>query len=202
MGRLEVAHHPAREAELTSENLGQDVRVLATKGAVDLVVRAHDRTDMAVFHSSLERQRVDLLQGTFVELRIDLKPVFLLRVHVVVLGGGDDGVTLNALNVASGHLPRQHGVLPKRLEQATENWDASDVHSRPKQDIVSGTPCLLAQHIPVLLGRREIPGGRQGNRSRWRRRLAFVHVSPAPIDADTGWSVSESQWRDAKPGRG
>ena len=133
---------------------------------------------MAVFHSSLERQRVDLLQGTFVELRIDLKPVFLLRVHVVVLGGGDDGVTLNALNVASGHLPRQHGVLPKRLEQATENWDASDVHSWPKQDIVSGTPCLLAQHIAVLLGRREIPGGRQGDGS---PRGGHLHGGRCPV---------------------
>ena len=58
---------------------------------------------------------------------IDHQPVLLLRVHVVVLGGGDDGVTLDALDVASRHLPRQHGILPKRLEQAAEYWDADDV---------------------------------------------------------------------------
>ena len=202
MGRLEVAHHPARKAELPSENIGQDVRVLATKGAVDLVVRAHDRTDATVFYSSLERQGVDLLQGTLVELRIDLKPILLLCVHVVVLGGGDDGVPLNALDVAGGHLPHQHRVLPKRLEQATEAGDARDVQSRPKQDIVSRGPCLAAQHVAILLSCQEIPGGRQGNRCWWRRRLSFVGVSPVPVDADTGRPVSKGQCRDAKPGKG
>ncbi len=127
MGRLEVAHNPTREAELSSENIGQDVRVLATKGAVDLVIRAHNGTDVTVFHNSLERQGIDLLQGAFVKLRIDLKPVLLLCVHIVVLGGGDDGVSLNSLNIATGHLPRQHRILPKRLEQATEGGDAGDV---------------------------------------------------------------------------
>ncbi len=113
MGRLEVAHDPASEVKLFLENLGQDVPIFATIGAVDLVIRTHDGTDVTVLHSSLEWQGVDLLQGTFVKPCIDLKPVLLLCVHVVVLGRGDDRMTLNALDVASGHLSRQHRVFPK-----------------------------------------------------------------------------------------
>src|SRR5438270_13124349 len=121
--------------------------MLTAKGAVDLVIRTHNSTNASVFYSSLERQGVDFLQGTFVKLCIDLKPVLLLCVHVVVLGGGDDGMPLNALDIASSHPPHQHRVLPKRLEQATEERDASDVQSWPKQDIVSRGPCLATQHV-------------------------------------------------------
>src|SRR3989442_12617622 len=104
---------------------------------------------MTVFHGSLERQRVDLLQSALVELRINLEPVLLLRVHVVVLGGGNDGVTLDALDVASRHLPRQHGILPKRLEQAAEYWDADDVQPWTKQDIVPRGPRFQAQQAAI-----------------------------------------------------
>lgn len=77
MGRLEVAYYPAWKAELLFENLGQDVWVFAAIGAIDLVIRAHDGTDMAVFYSGLERKRINLLQGAFVELCIDFEPILL-----------------------------------------------------------------------------------------------------------------------------
>ena len=136
MRRLEVAHHPAGEAQLLLENVGQQVRILTGVDTVDLVVRPHRRASMAVLYCHLERQRVDLLQRALVEPRIDHQPVLLLRVHVVVLGGGHDGVALDTLDGAHGHLPRQNGILSKCLEQAPVGGDARKVQARSQEDVV------------------------------------------------------------------
>src|SRR6266849_10614547 len=127
MRRFKVAHHPSLEAQLLLEDLGQQVRVLAAVGAVYLVVRTHDRAHLTVLYYHCERQRVDFLQRALVELSVYNVPVVLLRVHVVVLGSSNDMMTLDPLEVASGYLPGQYGILSERLEQATEDGDAGDI---------------------------------------------------------------------------
>src|SRR2546430_10589720 len=121
--------------------------------AVHLVVRAHNCTDMTILHGNLEWKRVDLLQGPFVELYVDLEPVLLLCIHIVVFGGGDDRIALDALDVASRHLSRKPRILPKRLEQTTERWNARDIQPWTKQDIESRRPRLPAQHVHILYSR-------------------------------------------------
>src|SRR5205823_4170127 len=114
-------------------------------------------------HSHLERQRIDLLQRALVELGVNLEPILFLRVHVVVLRSRDDRMTLDALDVVSGHLPGQQRILPKSLEQTTESWDASDIQSRTKQDIVPCSPRLKAQQVAILLGCGKVPHCSQGD---------------------------------------
>src|SRR2546427_8002819 len=119
MRRFKVAHHPSLEAQLLLEDLGQQVRVLAAVGAVDLVIRSHDCAHLTVLYHHCERQRVDFLQRALVELSVDYVPVVLLRVHVVVLGSSNDMMTRDPLDVTSSYRPGQHGILSSRLEPAT-----------------------------------------------------------------------------------
>ncbi len=79
--------------------------VLAGVNTIHLVKCAHHRTNLAILRCRLERWGVDLPQRALVELRVSLEPVLLLGVHVVVLGGRHDGMALDALDVANGHLP-------------------------------------------------------------------------------------------------
>src|SRR5438034_11404158 len=111
MRRLEVTHHPACEAHLLPENLAEQVRVLAGVDAVDLVIRSHRRTNLTILRRYRERKRVDLLQRALIELRIDLETVLLLRVHIVVLGGGHDVAALDTLDGAYGYPPLQDWFL-------------------------------------------------------------------------------------------
>src|SRR5947209_427412 len=114
---------------------------------------------MTVLHCHHEWQRIDLLQRALVEQRVDLEPVLLLRVHVVVLGGSHDGVALNTLNIANGHLPCEDRILPQSLKQATKDGDASDVESWAEQDVVPCCPGFCADHVAVTLGGGKIPCG-------------------------------------------
>ncbi len=198
MRRLKVAHHPSLEAQLLLEDPGQQVRVLAAVGAVDLVIRAHDRAHLTFLYRHCERQCVDFLQRALVELSVDYVPVVLLRVHVVVLGSSNDMMTLDPLDVASGYLPGQHGILSESLEQATEDGDPGDVQLWTKQDVVPCGPRLQAQQVTILLSGGKIPSGRQCYGSRQRRRLFFIDVPLFSIDADTGRSVSDRQHRYAE----
>ena len=161
MRRLEVAHHPACEAQLVLEDVGQQVRVLAAVDAVHLVKCTHSRADVTVLHRQRERQRVDLLQRALVELRVDVEAVLLLRVHVIVLGGGHHGVALDTLDRANGHLPRQDRIFSQGLEQAAVHGDAGDIQARSQEDVVPGRLRFAAQQLAILPGGCEVPRRRQ-----------------------------------------
>ena len=161
MRRLVVAHHPAREAQLVFEDLGQQVTVLAGVDAVHLIIRAHSRADLTILHCQRKWQRVDLLQRALIEMRVDLEAVLLLRVHVVVLGGGHHVVALDTLDGASGHLAGQDRILSQCLEQATVHGDAGDVQARTQEDVEPSRLRLAAQQLAILLGSCEVPRRRQ-----------------------------------------
>src|SRR5437660_8183739 len=128
---------------------------------------------MSVPSCSLERQCVDFLQRTLIELCVDPEPVLFLCIHVVVLGGSHDGVALNTLNIASRHLPCEHRFLPQSLEQATKDGDASDIQPWTEQDVVPCCPGFRAHQVTVSFSGGEIPCGGQRNRSGERRGLSF-----------------------------
>ena len=139
------------------EDVGEQVRLLTGEEAVDFVERTHGRAELGLLHHDLKRQRVDLLQGALIDVRIDPHTLLLLGIHIVVFRAGHNGVALYAPNVGRRHPSREDWVFSQGLEQPTEDRHASDVQAWTQEDIVPGRFRFVANQVAVLLGSGGVP---------------------------------------------
>mmetsp|Transcript_69662 Transcript_69662/g.181219 ORF Transcript_69662/g.181219 Transcript_69662/m.181219 type:complete len:321 (-) Transcript_69662:67-1029(-) len=116
--RTPVADDEALEVERVAEEGLQQLAVLASVLAVDLVVGAHDRCRTRL-KCRLEHRQVDLVLGAVADLHIHGLPVDLLVVVQEVLHTSDDAMVLDGLHEGRHELRAQVGVLARNgLEAA------------------------------------------------------------------------------------
>ena len=116
--RTPVGDDQPVEPPLLAQDGGQQPRVLRGVDPVDPVVRAHDRPRLGGGDDPLERRKVDLAQGAFVDVGRDRHPVGLLVVRGEVLQGRAHPLRLDALHDGGGQLAGEVRVLGEVLEVA------------------------------------------------------------------------------------
>ncbi|RMS15176.1 hypothetical protein ALP75_201252 [Pseudomonas syringae pv. actinidiae] len=101
---VEIAHDVALEAPLAFKNVGNEMMIFTRVLAVDLVVAAHDRSNIGVLDQRFEAGQIQLLHRAFVDLHIQIVPIRFLLVHQVMLGRSLHALHLNAI----GYRRRQN----------------------------------------------------------------------------------------------
>lgn len=109
----EICHHETLETPLLTQDLGQEVQVLACPLAVHAVVCAHHRVDATLDHLP-EVREVHAVQGLLVDLHVDGEPGVLHGVQRIVLDAGQHPRS-RALRERRAHCPDQHRLLAVRL---------------------------------------------------------------------------------------
>ena len=199
-----VGDDGAFEAPLVAKNVLEQVLVLVGVGAVDEVVRAHDRLGVGLAHHDLEAREVDLAQGALVDDRVGRLAAGLLAVDGKVLGAGGEAGRLHAAHVGGGHLAGQVGILGEVLEVAAAERAALDAEARAENDAHALDGGLLGHGVADLLAELGIP--RVGHRDRGGEaggRLGPVEtevVSGASLVPETVGAVGEGDRRNPQPG--
>jgi hypothetical protein len=177
-----VGHHPAVEAPLAAQDVGEEGLVLAGEGAVDLVVRAHHRAG-ARADGRFETAQLDLVHGLFVDPYVDGVAVLLLVVHREVLDGRDESLALDALDLGGDQVTGEQRILAEGLEVAARVRGADEVDHRGEQDVLAQRASLAADDLAVAAGEFGVEGGGEQD---GRREGGGVCG-----DADAGRSVGE-----------
>mmetsp|Transcript_28197 Transcript_28197/g.59698 ORF Transcript_28197/g.59698 Transcript_28197/m.59698 type:complete len:436 (+) Transcript_28197:730-2037(+) len=112
MGRAPIADHVAPEARIRPQQLLQQLAVLASMHAVDLVVGAHQAGSTGV-KGRLEDRHVDLVLSTVGHLGIHGEAENLLVVVKPVLHCGDDATVLDRLDERLHKLAAEVRVLTR-----------------------------------------------------------------------------------------
>ena len=193
MGRAPVGGDEPGEPELLAQHRGQQVRVLAGGGAVDVAVGAHDRGRGALLDRVLEGRQVDLLLRLGADDGVVGRgvPVGLLVVDREVLDLGHRPGRLDALDLGRAERAVEVRVFADRLEGAAPARVADDVDRRAEVDRAALGRLLGPDHLAVELLGGGVPGGGRVDR---RGELGDVRH---PV-ADAGRAVLEVQGRDAE----
>ena len=107
-----VGHDEALESPIAFQNVGQQMRVLASVRSADQVVGAHHRLHVGVFHADFEGQQIAFAGTTLVDLNIGREARGLLIVQGKVLDSGDNVLVLDRLKVCALILPASIGSSP------------------------------------------------------------------------------------------
>ncbi|MNI53707.1 hypothetical protein D3C73_1085580 [compost metagenome] len=160
-----VGHHDAVEAPFGGQWGFQEL-VLAGRGAVDGVVRAHHQPGAGLGDGVLECCQVELPQGAFVHHGVRGETLGFGFVGQVVLGRCTNTHGLDAGHISCGHGSCEARVLAHALEVAAAQRRAVEIDGGPQDGVDALAAGLLAQDLAVTARRFDAPGRGQ---SRGRR---------------------------------
>ncbi len=191
VGRAPVRHDIALEAPVGLQHLVEQPVAFAGIGAVDAVVRTHDRARLADLVGQLERQQVRLPRRLIADLDVDGETVGLLVVEGIVLQGRDDIVRLNALDLVAIDGAGQQRVLAAIFEIAAVPRLTRQVDAAGQLHVKARHPRFIADHRAAGEGEGTVPGRRRGDprrqggaQARMRRALG------SDADAGVGFGLS------------
>ena len=191
MHRAPIAHHPAGIVPVALQHIGQQVLVLARPVAVDLVVRAHDRSGMPLFDRDLKGEQVAHAQRRLADPRIDHHAAGFLRVEREMLDRRNDVVRLDPGDMRAAQRAREQRILAQIFEVATVPRIARQIDAARQQHVEPLVPRLRPDHRAARLCDRGIEARRRGEAGGQRggnvalalfhligdaeRRVAFAH---------------------------
>ena len=137
--------------------------MLGARGAVDRVVRGHDRRGLAFDDAGPEVRQEVLAEHPLAHGHVDLGPVALFVVDGIVLQRGGKLqvlgiVALRALHVRDRHPRRQPGVLAEGLPDPSPARIAADVDDRRAidQPVVAQPPAIRGDGDVLSLASRRL----------------------------------------------
>ncbi len=172
-----VGDGDAVEAPLAAQHVVLEVPVLGHGDAVDLVVRGHDGPGAGVADDPLEGAEVELAQRSGRDDVVDGEAVGLGVVGDEVLDAGRDAAVLDAEDVAGPDLAGEVRILAVRLEVATAQRRAVQVHRRGEQHVDALAAGLGGERAARPAGESGVPGG--GERGGGRQGEGGVVGGPA-----------------------
>mmetsp|Transcript_5752 Transcript_5752/g.14614 ORF Transcript_5752/g.14614 Transcript_5752/m.14614 type:complete len:321 (+) Transcript_5752:1261-2223(+) len=129
-----IADHEALETEVLAQQLPQQLAILASVFAIDLIVGAHHCAS-ACINGRLEGQHVDLVLCTVADVDVQFLAVLLLVVVQPMLHRGDEATTLDLSHVGGTELAAQVGVLTREaLEGPAAELDAGHLDIGTQED--------------------------------------------------------------------
>jgi len=189
-----VADHPAVEAEVVAEDVGEQPPVAGGRDAVEVHVRAHDVAGTGL-DGRAERWQVDVVELGVGDVGVLVVASAARRaVASEVLRAGDDAFAivqscLEATHLGSGHGSAEDGILACALDDAAPAGVAGDVDHRRERPADADRAGLTGRDGLAGGDGLRAPRGRQRDRRRQDRPQAVDHVE-AEDD------------RDAQPGAG
>ncbi len=127
--------------------------------AVHLVVGRHHGPHIRLFHRSLERRQIDLVQRPLVDLLVDAVALVLLIIGVKMLDRGNHALALHALDVSHAQPGRQKWILAIALKVAAPQRHPVDVHRRPQNHVPAQRLHLLPNRLALALNQLRVPCG-------------------------------------------
>ena len=171
-----VRHDDPVELPLVLQDGAEQLRVLGTVDAIQLVVGGHDRPRPGLADRRLERRQVDLAQRALVDLGADGHPLVLLVVAGEVLHAAPDATGLHGGDVGDGDARAQVGVLGEGLEGAAGERRARDAHGRTEEEMDAFRAGFGSQGRAIAGDEVDVP-------RRPRRHAAGESERPALADA-------------------
>ena len=124
-------------------------------------IRPHDGPNTCLLHTFLKRWQVDFAQSTFTHVYIYGKAVCFLVVQRKVFKAASHAVGLRPLDVRHGHFACQVGVFAHILKATAVKRHATDVGSRPQNDVFAPESKLFAYGVAVFACQIAVPCGGQ-----------------------------------------
>ena len=187
VARPPVCHHEAFKAPVAPQHVLQQVGVLATELAVDLVVGAHHAGD-AGFDGSFKRRQVEFMQGAFVDSGVDGEAILFLVVGGEMFDGGHHAVLLDAFNLGGNDGAGQQRIFAKGFEIAAGVGHAYQIDHGRQQHLLIARYSFEAQHFAIAFGHGRIEAGSECYRGRQR--------GGALGGADAGRPIGQAQRRN------
>ena len=161
-----VSNYYAGEAPLAAKNFTQQVIVLVSVSAVELVVTAHNRFWVRFGNGNFKCGKVNLAQSAFVHNGIGHHTHVFLVVACKVLQTARNARRLYAVNICSRHFARKKRIFGKILEVTSTFRVALDVCPRGKQHIDVKTDCFFAESLAHFVYKFRIPTVCHGSTTR------------------------------------
>ncbi len=174
MRRAPIGHHETGKAPLLIQGLVEQEGILARVDGIHHVVRAHHRACSALLNCRLESRQVNLVQGSFINLRVHAPAIIFLVVRGEMLDRGNHPLRLDALDFRRRELTRQVRIFAQALEAPAPFRIAQNIDGRPKHHVGPFARLLTAKRLPILIHERSIPTCRASNRSRKGRYLSLA----------------------------
>ena len=174
-----VGQDKAAVSPVGLEHVGQEPRIFAGVGSVDLIVGAHDGAGLSALDRDLEGKKIGLAGRRAVDPDVEPAAVGLPVVEREVLDGRQDAaVGLHAVDHRAGHQPGQQRILGKIFEVPPAARIANEVRVAAEQHVEPLGPRVRPDRFALAARQLEVPGRRQrqigGHR---RRRVAAPDVA-------------------------
>ena len=161
-----VGHHETFVPPVALEHLVEEIIAVAGLVAVNLIIRAHNRSRPATLDADLKREQVTFAGSAVGNPRIDKIPSGFLTVQGEVLDRRDHMVRLDACNRSAGQHAGQQRVFREILECPAVAWIAHQICPAGEQNIEPLGPRLDPDHGSGPIEEFRIPGRRHGDARR------------------------------------
>ena len=159
--RSPVAHHKAVKAPFTAQYIGKRFFILRRISAIDSVIRTHDGPGFFLFYRSLKSCKVNLMQGTFINLGGRGQPAVLLIVRQEMLDAGSHIFALHARNQRARHFRSHIWVFRIIFKIPAAQRRTFDIHSRPQNHAHAFRLAFLSQRLSHLCNQLPVEAGRR-----------------------------------------
>jgi len=155
-----IGHKQAFKTPLFASDFGQQLRVFAGVGAVELVVGTHHGPGLRLADDDLKRPQEDLAQSALIDDRVIDHPAEFLVVGSEVFQADARALALDAVDVGTCQFPCHEGIFGKVLKVAPVEGVALDVHAWCQQDVHLSGFGFRAKRLPKL--KHQLPVKRTG----------------------------------------
>ena len=125
-----ICHHKAFVSPLITQDGCQQIVTFRGHDTIDTVIARHDSPRMGLFNAYLEVLKIELTSRTLTDTGIVAHTHCLLIVESKVLHRRADALTLNAIDIGSSYIAREHRVLGVILKVAATQRIALQTKSR------------------------------------------------------------------------
>ena len=193
------------EAPFASQNIVQQILVVAGMLTFIQVISSHDRPRFTFLNGRLESGQIDFIQGTVVYYDIGGVAVDFLIVQRIVLHAGCHPILLYALHVRNHHTGSQVRVFAHVLKVTSVQRSTININTGSQKNGLVTIACFFTNAFSIKHGHLGVPCSRQTGQCRksYTRVIGpsgLIPFIPKNFGTDSVRTVRHPKFRNTQTG--